>query len=327
MRPRYLATGESPPVEALVVDSAVAGGALTLSHWHDSPAVPADIADDTSAGIVLRALRDPARLAPFTLVCNNHVDADGLIAIAAACRPEDALPHATMLIAAAEAGDFTAWADADALALMVALHRLILQETASGTGWEQRCYDRVVDTLPALIAAAAAPDPATAAAVARFRAARQRIEARDGIAIDRLGDLAEIRWRRRAGHAWDQFLAIDAEDDLPLHALGGLLPETCFQLRAEDTGAGIVYALDAPRHSWARTVRRPVVRWPDLSRARLRLEELDRGRCRWVLRPEAQRAGFVCQLASVDGGGDPAPSGLAPATVAAAIREALRLRR
>ena len=327
MRPRFLVTGESPPVEALVVDSAVAGGALTLSHWHDSPPIAPDIADDTSAGIVLRALRDPARLAPFTLVCNDHVDADGLIAIAAACRPEVALPHAAMLIAAAEAGDFTAWADADALALMVTLHRLIQQETAGGAGWEQRCYDQMVDSFPALIAAAASPDVATTAVIDRFRAARRRIETRDGVAIDRLGDLAEIRWRRRTVHAWDQFLAVDADDDLPLHALGGLLPDTCFQLRCEDTGAGIVYALDAPRHSWARTVRRPIVRWPDLSRARLRLEELDRGRCRWVLRPEAQRAGFVCQLASVDAAGDPSPSGLAPATVAAAIREALRLRR
>lgn len=327
MRPRFLAPGEAAPGDALVVDSAVAGGALTLSHWQGSPQVPVELVDDTSTGIVLRAARDPARLAPFAVACNDHVDADGLLAVAAACRPDLALAHAPLLTTAAEAGDFTAWAEPAALALMLILHRSVQAGRAEGPGWEQRLYDRVTDELPAILAAAVAPDAGIAATIAGFVTARSRIEDRDGVAIDRLGDLAEIRWRRRGGHAWDQFLAVDADDDLPLHALGGLLPDTCFQLLAEDTGAGIVYALDAPRHSWARTVRRPAVRWPDLARAQGRLDQLDGGRCRWALRPEAQRAGFVCLLASMDAGGDPAPSGLPPATVAAAIREGLRLGR
>ncbi len=327
MRPRFLAAGEAAPSDALVVDSAAAGGRLTLSHWQGSPAVAADLADDTSTGILLRAAREPTQLAGFSVVCNDHVDADGLLAAAIACRPELALAHAQLLIGAAEAGDFTCLPKAPSLALMLALHRLVLDEQAAGAGSAQRCYDRVVDSLPDLIATASAPDAALAAAVAGFATARARIVARDGIAIDRLGDLAEIRWTRRDGHAWNDFLVVAANDDLPLHALGGLLSDTCFQLLAEDSGDGITYALDAPRHSWARTVRRPTVRWPDLARARLRLSELDRDRCRWVLRPEAQRAGFVCQLASVDAAGDPAPSGLAPATVAAAIREGLRLGR
>ena len=325
MRPRFLAAGETAPADALVVDSAVAGGRLTLSHWQGSPEVAADLADDTSTGIVLRAVRDPARFAGCSVVCNDHVDADGLLAVASACRPEVATLHADQLVGAAEAGDFTAWPEPPGLALMLVLHRLVLAEQAGGAGWEQRCYQRVVDQLPTVIAAAAGAD--IAVAVAGFAAARQRIERRSGIAIDRLGDLAEIRWRRQSGHAWSRFLVVDADDDLPLHALGGLLPDTCFHLLAEDTGAGIVYALDAPRHSWARTVRRPHVRWPNLARARLRLGELELDRCRWVVRPEAQRAGFVCQLASVDAAGDPAPSSLPPATVAAAIREGLRLGR
>ena len=325
MRPRFLAPGETAPDDALVVDSAVAGGRLTLSHWRGSPPIPDDLADDTSTGILLRAARDPARFAGFAVVCNDHVDVDGLLAVATACRPDTALAHAALLVGAAEAGDFTAWAEPPALALMVTLHRLVLAEQARGGDWQQRCYERVSDELPALIAGPADPD--VNAVVAALAAARARIERRDGVAIDRLGDLAEIRWRRRNGHVWDRFLVADAADDLPLHALGGLFPDTCFQLLAEDTGDGLVYALDAPRHSWARTVRRPTVHWPELSRARLRLVELDRGRCRWAVRPEAQRAGFVCLLASVDAVGDPAPSGLPPATVAAAIREGLRLGR
>ena len=328
MRPHFIAAGQAVPEDALVVDSAVAGGRLTLSHWHDSPAIPPELADDTSTGILLRAARDQAGSARFAgcrVAANDHVDVDGLFAVASACRPDLALPHAPLLLAASEAGDFSAWAEPPALALMLSMHRLILTEQARGGTWEQRCYERVCDDLPTLIAQPPAAE--VAAAVSAFAQARQRIQGREGVTTDRLGDLAEIRWRRRNGHVWDRFLVTDAADDLPIHALGGLFPDTCFQLLAEDTGNGIVFALDAPRHSWARTVRRPLVPWPDLSRARLRLEELDRGRCRWVVRPEAQRAGFVCQLASVDATGAPAPSGLPPATVAAAIREALRLRR
>ncbi len=286
---------------------------------------------DTSTGQVLRVLAtDPRQLDRFTWVANDHIDADGVLAVACASRGVDVLDHASLLEDAAECGDFCSFHDEAALRLCWCLHQLILQERVRGADWERRCLTRVTDELPDLIAAAAQPDAARDAAWANVVAARERLRSRTEITIEHLGDLVSLAWTRVNGHAWDQFLAVPTADDWPVWALADHWGDTCFRLGAErvDHGPhpGTCYVLEAPGHSWAATVRRPRVVWPDLSRAVQRLQALETHPCRWAERPAAARVAFTAQLASVDANDRSYPSALPVATVAAACREALRAR-
>lgn len=323
MIPRILSSGETAPAGALVLDGAAPGGAATYSHWQQAPACPTELDADTSTGMALRAAADPGRwLGGFTWAVNDHVDADGLLSLAVACRPEVGRAHAAEILGAAEAGDFATWPGEAPFRLMLLIHQLM----RNAKGDKQRCVDDLVARFPEVIAEAPQSDTQRDASVAQVLAVRTRLANRQGFAIEQLGDLVTIVWERVIGHAWDQFGEVDRRDDLPVWALGGMFPDTAFQLLAERQADGTTYVLDAPRHSWARTVVRPMVRWPDLTRAQRRLNGLDSGRCRWVIRPEALRVGFVAQLASVDERGLPACSGQPLPTVASAIREALRLR-
>lgn len=323
-RPRFLVRGEPLPADALVVDADVRDTAGTvLSHWQGSPPLPPELVDDTSTGILARAARDPARwLRGYAWACNDHIDADGLLALALACRPE-LVAHAELLIGAAEAGDFTAWPGEAGFRLMLRLHQAIRDHRAGGAGWEQRCCEEVVEALPRLIAESTRTDPERDAAVAQVLAARAAIVAGDGIVVGRCGALVTVGWRERLGHAADAFNAVHRPDDCPLAALDGLVPPDAAQLLSADTGNGWRHHCDAPRHSWARTVRRPAFAAPDLAGARVALQDAERADCRWIAGPDARRLGFTCLLAAVDDQERMATSSLPPATVAAAISASL----
>jgi hypothetical protein len=305
------------------VDGAVPGAAAIYSHWRDAPEPPAALAADTSTEMAVTAAEDPARwLDPYGIVCNNHIDADGLLSLAAACHPELARTHARLLIGAAEAGDFCAWPGREPFRLMLRLHQLIRDEQQRGPGWEQRCCQRAAADIAELIAQAAEPDPERDAQVKRVESAIAKLASRDGFTIDTYDRIAVISWRQRHGHRPDSFLTIDDEDDLPPWAIGCAVPEHLFQLLAMETPEGTVYQLDAPRYSWARVVNRPRIAWPDLAAVRERLQAAESAPCRWVDRPMAARIGFVCQLASASGERI-APSALAAAHVVYACRSAL----
>ncbi|MBA2480846.1 MAG: hypothetical protein H0V44_09300 [Planctomycetes bacterium] len=305
------------------MDGSVPGAAATYSHWRDAPEPPPGLAADTSTEMTLKAAADAGRwLDPYHVVCNNHIDADGLLSLAIACRPEVAIPHARLLIGAAEAGDFSSWPGREPFRLMLRLHQLIRDEQARGIGWEQRSCTAVVDDLVVLIAESAQPDRERDSQVRRVEDTIARLANRDGFSIDTYGRIAVVTWKRRHGHRSDSFLTVDDDDDLPPWAIGCAVPEHLFQLLAMETPDGTVYQLDAPRYSWARVVNLPHVPWPDLSDVRDRLQAAESGSCRWVDRPVSARLGFVCQLASAQGD-TTAPSALAAAHVVYACRSAL----
>ena len=84
-----------------------------------------------------------------------------------------------------------------------------------------------------------------------------------------------------------------------------------------DNGDGTIWQLDAPRHSWARTVILPTVAWPDFAPLAGMFQAQEPGSCTWLARPGASRVGFVCLLASQT------PSRLPTKAVTAAIADAL----
>ncbi|UOQ55440.1 DUF6687 family protein [Hymenobacter cellulosivorans] len=100
----------------IVVDSTANGAALVLAHWRGAPTPPL-LRDDTSAGSVLRALRQPATpglAAPA--VTANHFDVDGFVGVWSLLYPDLALEHEDLLRQTARLGDFREWEGSSTLA-------------------------------------------------------------------------------------------------------------------------------------------------------------------------------------------------------------------
>lgn len=294
MTPQFIPFGGTAPMKALAVDGAIAGAAAIYSHWQGDHTTPAELQADTSTAMVVRAAQDPHRwLAPFSFICNNHIDADGLLAVMAACRPDLAREHAARLIAAASAGDFSLWTGALAYDLVLRVHQLIRTVQATGLGWEQRCLEAVLSEADTLLSG---PWPGAAerhAAIAQTEAAIVHWQQHPPTIS---GRLAIVRWHRHHGRA-DSYNTIYQPEDLPLLALSPIIPPTCFQLLLEQTEDGIRMGIDAPRHSWARTVDLPTVAWPDLEPLAAQLQRVD-PTVDWLTRPAAQVLGFTCLLGS-----------------------------
>jgi len=98
-----------PSEPVLSVDGAWDAPGLNLSHWPGNR-TPPELRHDLSTGIALNFARLPeqrqAELARgCTALANNHYDTDGLLALFALARPEEALAQADFLLEAAAAGD------------------------------------------------------------------------------------------------------------------------------------------------------------------------------------------------------------------------------
>lgn len=103
---------DAPEGPVVSVDGAFDAPGLNLSHWPGNR-TPAHLKRDLSTGIALAFAALPeAERAELTAGCtalvNNHYDTDGVLAMFALARPEEALPRAEAMLAAAAAGDFFA---------------------------------------------------------------------------------------------------------------------------------------------------------------------------------------------------------------------------
>ncbi|MFD3001692.1 DUF6687 family protein [Pontibacter toksunensis] len=101
---QFIPFSEVKNKKAIVVDSTHANGFM-LSHWRGAP-TPAAIQDDTSAAIVLHALRQNLPELNLPYVSANHFDIDGFVGVWALLNPEQALEHEELLRQMALIGDF-----------------------------------------------------------------------------------------------------------------------------------------------------------------------------------------------------------------------------
>jgi len=116
--PRLAQGAEFVPLEELggrphiVVDGIpVEGTVLSLSH-RPGGGVPRNLADDTSALIVDRYLREGAGGIAVDAVTNDHYDEDGLFGAWLLLEaPPEGSPERALAIEASEAGDFKTWRD------------------------------------------------------------------------------------------------------------------------------------------------------------------------------------------------------------------------
>lgn len=109
-------------VPKLSVDGTV-DNSIHFSHWQGNT-TPAEVKADTSTEIALNLVASPNRAAltgGIELVTNNHFDTDGVLSVWAVLTGERALAHRDLLIAAAEAGDFSEYSSDDGVRVSIAI--------------------------------------------------------------------------------------------------------------------------------------------------------------------------------------------------------------
>lgn len=109
-------------VPKLSVDGTV-DNSIHFSHWQGNT-TPAEVKADTSTEIALNLVASPNRAAltnGIELVTNNHFDTDGVLSCWTVLTGEKVLAHRDLLIAAAEAGDFSEYSSDDGVRVSIAI--------------------------------------------------------------------------------------------------------------------------------------------------------------------------------------------------------------
>lgn len=283
------------PAGSLGVDGLPRGCAALWSHWPHAPEPPPELADDTATGMALKAAEDPDRwLSAFPLVVDDHADVDGLLALATCADPRTARRHRTLLRDAAECSDFTCWINAPALRLVLLINRRLAH-----------CHDdhartqvatAIAKDLEGLCAAAFQGDCELDAPVSMVESSLDRLHSGQGVTTALAGDTLVIRWNG-TDRGTDPFAATTVDTAYSPFALSAFAPNRAQLLVVEDPNGGHRLWLDAPRHAWARTVRRTP--WPmrDLSAAANLLTATDPDGRTWLAGDAAKAHGFTCLLA------------------------------
>lgn len=116
----YTDTLENTP--KLSVDGTVPNS-IHFSHWEGNE-TPAELKADTSTEIALNLVASPqpeVYTQGIDLVTNNHFDCDGVLSCWTVLNGERALPYRDLLIAAAEAGDFSEHSSDDGVKVSIAI--------------------------------------------------------------------------------------------------------------------------------------------------------------------------------------------------------------
>ncbi len=304
-----------------------------FSHWQGNQ-TPAEVKADSSTGIALNVVASPARrelTRGIELVTNNHFDTDGVLSVWTMLTGERALDARAALIAAAEAGDFSANTGAQAIRASLVLQggdgvvpdagvaSPLARHLAGGAEEvdEARAYALVLPEVERVITQTDAFEhlwhdewAKIEASLESFARGASRVEedTETGLSLitlsrDLYGAKGFTPTRRAA-----PYTAITE------HARGRVY------LIAIPLEKGWGYRVDYPYHSWADTVVRPHIRRHDFASLIARLAELEQNHeGRWQLDTEGLSSAFNF----VDGGGSLRPSSLAPDEIAERLRAEL----
>ena len=115
-------TDEIADLPKLSVDGTV-DNSIHFSHWEGNK-TPEEVKADTSTEIALNLVTSPNRdqlTQGIDLVTNNHFDTDGLLSVWSVMTGERAAEYRDVLIAAAEAGDFSEYSSETGIRVSIAI--------------------------------------------------------------------------------------------------------------------------------------------------------------------------------------------------------------
>jgi hypothetical protein len=261
-----------PAEPVLSVDGAWGAPGLNLSHWPGQQ-TPPELRHDLSTGCALAFARLPeARQQELargcTALANNHYDTDGVLALFALARPDEALAQAEFLLQAAAAGDLFRVPSERAFALDALISALAEQ----GSPWEglwrgkrgaqkhEILVRELVERLPWILAGGLEElAPLWKPQLERLRA---DLEALRGAARDEVVHLELAVWTGGADLAPGR------------HALFGTSErDRALVLARGSDGTRARFVLNTS--SWFELVSRPKLPRPDLAALAARLNELE----------------------------------------------------
>ncbi len=271
-------------VPKLSVDGTV-DNSIHFSHWEGN-LTPAELKADTSTEIALNLAASPNR-AQLTngieLVTNNHFDTDGVLSVWTVLNGERALPYSKLLIAAAEAGDFSEYSSDDGVRVSIAIQgsdqaspnnddgsplaRSIAGEEVDD---DARAYQLVLPRVEHLLTNINEYESlwregweSVVAAIESFERGKSRVvEYSD----------AKISLITLAPELFDGTGFSPTRHSAPFTAISKFAKGELF-LTAIPNSGGWFYRIDYPYYSWAETVVRPRVEHRDLSTALQLLNE------------------------------------------------------
>jgi hypothetical protein len=278
----------------LSVDGVVPNS-IHLSHWEGNE-TPAELKADTSTEIALNLVASP-KPDVFTqgidLVVNNHFDCDGVLSCWVVLTGERALEHRDLLIAAAEAGDFSEHSSDDGVRVSIAIQGAEqsspnnddgspLAQFLAGREFATRitdndalAYELIFPEVERLLTNVNAYEPLwregwkhVAQAIESFESGRSQVR-----------EFAEARISlvTLAPEIFDGTGFSPTRHSAPFTAISKFARGELFLIAIPTTG-GWFYRLDYPYYSWAETVVRPHITHRDLSSALLSLNERELGR-------------------------------------------------
>ena len=278
----------------LSVDGTVPNS-VHFSHWEGNE-TPAELKADTSTEIALN-LAASANRDSFTkgieLVTNNHFDADGVLSVWTVLNGERALPYRDLLVAAAEAGDFSEHSSDDGVRVSIAIQGAEqsspnnddgspLAQLLAGREMASRqvdndalAYELVLPEVERLLTNVNNYErlwregwKSVAEALESFERGRSQVREYSDAKISLVTLAPEIFH----GGGFSPTRHSAPFTAISKFARGGLF------LIGIPTAGGWFYRLDYPYYSWAETVVRPHIARRDLSGALLLLNEKETNR-------------------------------------------------
>ena len=320
-------------VPKLSVDGTVENS-IHFSHWEGNR-TPAEVKADTSTEIALKLVASPNRAAltnGIELVTNNHFDTDGVLSVWAVLTGERALAYRDLLIAAAEAGDFSEHSSDDGVRVSIAIQGSDQASPNNDTG----------SPLARLIAGEEVDDDARAYELVLPEVERLLTNINDYESLWREGwesVAAAIESFERGESTVSEFpetkvslitLAPKLFDGAGFSPTRHAAPYTAISkfakgelfLIAIPTSSGWFYRLDYPYYSWAETVVRPRVQRRDLTAVLQLLNEKERNQDgRWKM----DNREMTSAVKFLDSAGTLAASRLEPHEVAEVLTSSLSL--
>ena len=287
-------TGALENTPKLSVDGTVPNS-IHFSHWEGNE-TPAELKADTSTEIALNLVASPKRDS-FTqgidLVTNNHFDCDGVLSCWTVLNGERALQYRDLLIAAAEAGDFSEHSSDDGVKVSIAIQGAEqsspnnddgspLAQMLAGREFATRitdndalAYELVFPEVERLLTNVNAYEPLwregwkdVAEAIESFERGRSQVREYAESRISLVTLAPEIFRGGRFS---------PTRHSAPFTAISKFARGEMFLIAIPADG-GWFYRLDYPYYSWAETVVRPQIPRRDLSSALLTLNAKETNR-------------------------------------------------
>lgn len=271
-------------VPKLSVDGTVSNS-IHFSHWQGNETAP-ELKADTSTEIALNLVTSPRKnelTRNIDLVTNNHFDTDGVLSVWTVMTGERAAPYRDVLIAAAEAGDFSEYSNADGVRISLAIQGSDGAIPADDTGSplakllagtevndDARCYDLILPEVEGLLTSINNYEPLWRDGWKRIVEALESFDRGSSSVtefLDARVSLVLLEPEIFSGEGFNP-----TRHSAPYTAISKFAHGELFVIGipADD---GWFYRIDYPYYSWAETVVRPKIERRDLTNALQSLNE------------------------------------------------------